>query len=90
VATACIPSSVTEQLPMRWSSVSAVRPATAQTFRALTMACSAALVGKAVHQHICEQRRYTVAVVGGAAPPTPSPNTRAQRRQHDERDDGEG
>ena len=53
VATARIPSSVTDEHSLRWSSVSAVRPATAQTFtlrEALTMACRAALVGHAVHQ----------------------------------------
>jgi hypothetical protein len=42
------------------------------------MACRAALVGQAVHQ-LCELRRYAVAVhVGGAAPPTPSPDTHAK------------
>jgi hypothetical protein len=53
VATARIPSSVTDEHSLRWSSVSAVRPATAQTFtlwKALTVACRAALVGHAVHQ----------------------------------------
>jgi hypothetical protein len=50
-----IQPSVTDEHSLRWSSVSAVRPATAQTFtlrEALTMACRAALVGQAVHQHV--------------------------------------
>jgi hypothetical protein len=87
--TARILSFVTDELSPEGGAAS--EPATAQTFtlrEALTMACKAALVGQAVHQ-LCEQRRYTVAVhVGGAAPPTPSPDKHA--RKGGDENDGEG
>ena len=53
VATARMPSSVTDGHSMRWSSVSAFSPNLHLTLReSLTMACRAALLGQAVHQHM--------------------------------------
>jgi hypothetical protein len=52
------PHPVVRQLSLRWSSVSASYPPNVSDLpERPSRACRAALVGQAVHQHICEQRR---------------------------------